>query len=649
MKKTKIWYAAIFIVVFLLPSMIMVNAQTMPARNDIVWCTGYDTQHDNLNPWTGSPAFGIPFMYEPLFGVNGAKDNELIKVIGTSYSWNADGSELTVTIRDDAEWSDGESIDADDVKYSYEIAMEQPRWTGMQNIIADITVDGNDVIFHMNESKYFSFRMEQYLYTEIPIVPQHVWTEIASEYGVGDNHMTLDVTEFKNDWLDESFPDKWKVCSGPYIPYFRDLTAGEEIYKYREDWWGANKIHLDIPNYTGVPDAKFVGLRKYADNTAKDAAILTGEVDLHAGFYSSVWSALGQNDKIETWFGRSFEDYYLALGAVIEIAPNHQKYPFVEPWFREAIAYCLDYDKIETAASGGYWNKARVGIIDNRSSSHGIYYDPAVEAEYGADYNVTHAIEILDEHCYQSNGVWYTDDVPTNYTSMPGVQDDDPGHAGINVALGGYEILVPSGWTDVEIATQMWAAYITDLNITTIKKSVDFWNGWRVKIMDGDFDMVMQCCTPHLVNDPYTVLGGWRGNFNRPWDNASYWYSPEFEALWQSFDTASTLEERKEIMSDMQELLAKERPTIVSHVNGFWYLVNTENWENWPGQNNYYQDPQTAYSINRYALKQRMFLGLKVAKGSSGTNNGIPWYGFGVSITVGLAALVAIIQVRRRK
>jgi len=638
--------------VVVMSALVPVRSQA-PERKNIVWSTGYDTQHDNLNPWTGSPAFGIALMYEPLFGLNGAKNDTLIPVIGTKYYWDATGENLTVEINPSAKWSDGVAITADDVIYSYDLASHQERWTGMGDLFDSMEkIDTLTMKFTMSPTRHFSYRMEQYLYTEIPIVPKHIWQDIEAIIAPPGRNFAVDL--FKNDWLSPSFNASWKVASGPYFPYFRDLTAGEEIYKRRDDWWGKNVLHMDIPNYDGFPDAEFLGMRKYADNTAKDAGILTAAVDLHSGFYSSVWTALGQNPNVETWFGRSYQDYYLALGAVITVCFNQIKFPFNEVWFRTALAYSIEYNTIEIAGSGGYWNRARQGFLDDRSAAHKTLYNETIQELYGIDTNNSKAIEILAANCYQVGGIWYTNDVSAEALAAEAAgrltipADMDGGHGGRNIRLGDYEILVPAGWTDVTIATQMWAADFTDLNITFVKREVDFWNTWRVKIMDQDFDAVMQCCGPHLINDPYTVLEGMRNNVNRPWNNASSWYSPEYEALYQAFDTAQG-DDRKEIASQMQYLLATEIPEIPVHVNGFWYLVNTKYWTNWLGENNYFQDPQCAYSINRYALKQRLFLALKKVGGEGTTPTDepkIPWADFTAPMTVGIV-LLTIVQIRK--
>ncbi|UYP46042.1 hypothetical protein NEF87_002327 [Candidatus Lokiarchaeum ossiferum] len=658
MKKNNRTIGFFLIFTFVISTAIQFSSATaaVPERNEIVWCTGYDSFVENLNPWDPTQSFGIALVYEPLFGFNGATD-KLIPVLGTTYSWNADGSELTVTVTDQAEWSDGEAVDANDVKYSYELAAAQSRWEGMSDLWDSITVSGNDVVFAMSDNNNYNFQMEQYLHTDIPIIPQHVFTEIChSLYNASTDIGALETSEFTNDWHDATFNEDWKVTSGPYVPYSRDMTAQEEIFVYREDWWGAEKIHMDIPEYDGTPDAKYVALRAYSDNTAADTAILTGEVDLHSGYYASVWTALAANEHLETWFGRSFEEFYLGLGSTVEIAPNHLKFPFNQLWFREAVAYSINYDIIPSAAASGYWSRSRQGVIDNRSASHLSEYDADVQAEYGVDYDFDAALAIMNEHCFKLNTslplysayndeTWYTN-VSAEYQGELGAETDMiPEMTGFQVAVDDYEILVPAGWTDVVIATAMWAADMSALGITTVKKEVDFDNVWIVKDEEGDFDMIMQCCTPEIGENPFTIMSGWQGEYSRPWNNASWWESADFAGNYTAYAQAAP-EDRATYMSNMQEILAKEKPTIVSHVNGFWYLTNTENWENWPSADNYWQDPQTSYSINKYALKQRLYLGLKSTGSSSG---GIPWSGFGFSIFAGLIIVAAIQTMKMRK
>jgi ABC-type oligopeptide transport system substrate-binding subunit len=222
---------------------------------------------------------------------------------------------------------------------------------------------------------------------------------------------------------------------------------------------------------------------------------------------------------------------------------------------------------------------------------------------YGIDYNVTKAVEILKANCYQKDGKWYTNDVPAASATKTGAEDDDSGHAGTNVELGGWKIIVPAGWTDVVLATKAWGEYLQAINISAEYDEVDFDNVWQVQGKDGTYDMLMQCCGPHLVNPPHTVFGGYIGE-NKPWNNVTNWYSPEFKTLASGYETTAPAD-RKAAASKLQLLLATEMPSVPTSANGYWYTFTTKYWSGWISQENNFQQIQAAYAINNAAAKRR--------------------------------------------
>ncbi|MFX1297912.1 MAG: ABC transporter substrate-binding protein [Promethearchaeota archaeon] len=635
MKQNRILLLLVVILTFmfpLIPTVFTANGQT---RNNTVWACGYQTKAEDFMPYTNDPAYGVAFMYEPLFGYNFLSD-EKIPVIGTDYEWSTDGTSITVDLNTNAKWSDGEKIDADDVVYSYTLAANTTKFgADMKKRIDKIEkIDDNTVKFTLKSDFYWSSKLEEWLINDVFIVPKHIWEDIIDENPVLD--------DFNNDWFDSSFNDDWKVCSGPYIPYSRTSTMDEEIYVRRDDWWGKGRIHTDLPDTKGNPQAKYIGLRQYPGNIAQDTALLTGEIDLHAGYYDKIWIGMGQNSYIKTWYGNAYP-YYLGLAAVIEIAFNHLRYPLVETWLREALAYALDYEEIAYISASGYWARARQGFVDNRSATHISVYNATIQEMYGIDYNITKTKEILDEHCYFQGGVWYTDDVPSQYLGMPGATDDDGGTPGINVKLGGWEILVPTGWSDVVKATKLWAEYFTAANISCTKKEIDFESAFQPKLTDSAYDLAMQCCAPHLINPPLTFLGGLRGTHQ--WNsNVTNWNNPEFNSLYESFETlkpGST--EQLQAASRMQYLLATEIPSIPTHANGFWYAYSTQYWEGWVSQENPYNQACTAYIVNQAAVKQRLILNLKPT-GATAEDQIVPWSGLIVFAIIGITAVAIIVK-----
>jgi hypothetical protein len=155
----------------------------------------------------------------------------------------------------------------------------------------------------------------------------------------------------------------------------------------------------------------------------------------------------------------------------------------------------------------------------------------------------------------------------------------------------------------------MWAeAFTTELEIPVVAKEVDFGNAFIPRVGAGDFQMVMQCCGPHMVNNALEIFRGQTGP--RQWSrNVSGWSSPLFYNKWVKYETTPAAD-RPAIAAQLSAIYAKELPTIPTHVNIFFYIFRTDRWNNWLSQANFYQQPVTAYTINWLACKCRLMLAL---------------------------------------
>src|SRR6478736_7897390 len=71
----------------------------------------------NFNPFSPSRIGGLGAIYEQLFFINKAAESDPVPLLGTGYTWNEDGTELEVALREDATWTDGEPFTADDVVF----------------------------------------------------------------------------------------------------------------------------------------------------------------------------------------------------------------------------------------------------------------------------------------------------------------------------------------------------------------------------------------------------------------------------------------------------------------------------------------------------------------------------------------------------
>lgn len=139
-----------------------------------------------LNVWAGSQTPIVanfnPFMpnavlhatqgpiLEPLFYFNKVADVTPTPLLGESYEWNADGTELTIKVRAGVKWNDGEAFTAKDVAFTYNYEIAKPTYVENAEAIDDTTVK---VTFNAP-----SFTNEATL-LQMFIVPEHIWSKVA--------------------------------------------------------------------------------------------------------------------------------------------------------------------------------------------------------------------------------------------------------------------------------------------------------------------------------------------------------------------------------------------------------------------------------------------------------------------------------------
>ena len=91
-------------------------------------------QTENNNPFLETSAgahSGYRWqIYEPLMMWNPVKPADPMKPwLATKAEWSNDYTSVKVTIRDNATWSDGQKLTADDVAYTYNLIKQYPRST----------------------------------------------------------------------------------------------------------------------------------------------------------------------------------------------------------------------------------------------------------------------------------------------------------------------------------------------------------------------------------------------------------------------------------------------------------------------------------------------------------------------------------------
>ncbi len=189
---------------------------------------------DNYNPFVpnnlGNGGLGQA-VFEPLFILN-YETGEVMPWLAAGASSNDALDVWTLNLREGAEWSDGEAMDADDVAFTFGTLLSNPDNSGLsragnvQTWVESVEViDAQTVQFNLTAPNP-RFQLD-FLTVKIGgntlVVPEHIWAD-------------EDPFTFKN------FPP---VGSGPYT-----LTSADEttwIYDRNDDWWGAKTGALSMP------------------------------------------------------------------------------------------------------------------------------------------------------------------------------------------------------------------------------------------------------------------------------------------------------------------------------------------------------------------------------------------------------------------
>lgn len=285
---------------------------------------------DSFNPFTSIyllPTNSIRYMYESLVQ-NDAKDGSPTAGLAEKWEASPDGMKWTFTLHKDMKWSDNEPITSKDVKWTYDQMMTVPAMgTANGNLVSNFksidTPDDTTLVINLKTPQAPNPG------TEIPVVPEHIWSKIA------------DPTTFLN--------DKDAVGSGPFV-----------VKSYKAN----QSIELTAnPNFWRGP-AKIDGLQYiyYTNSDAQLQALRAGEVDFVSGLTATQFKALENEPNITTHAGegRRFTNIGLNFGSV---TPEGVEYGTGNPALKDkavraAMRQGIDVDSLLKQVLGDYGTPA---------------------------------------------------------------------------------------------------------------------------------------------------------------------------------------------------------------------------------------------------------------------------------------------------
>ncbi len=260
----------------------------------------------NFNPFSPSRIGALGTIYEPLFFFNKAKVGDPVPLLGTEQSWNADGTELSVTLREGVKWSDGQPFTAKDVAFTFTLLKEHP----------SINSGGFDGTVTAVDDTHVKLTFKQPAFVKgpdllgTPIVPEHLWKSVDP---------VKDVIEKP-------------VGTGAYL--LDSFKPQAFTYKANPTYWG------------GEPAVKNIRFLSLSGNQAGADGIAAGTIDWQTGPIPDMQNThknFPRYDAFTQWQSQ------MVLATCSSTAMGCTG-PQTDPAVRKALYYAIDRDQLNKLA-----------------------------------------------------------------------------------------------------------------------------------------------------------------------------------------------------------------------------------------------------------------------------------------------------------
>jgi len=686
--------AATIIIIFAIMFSSVSTVQGLAAvpRSQTVWGAGQGQVFGLMNPYctSNTPDWTTFLMYEPLFGINVAT-NTNINWLGRSIAW-INSTELVITLKSDAHWTalgttlatNTTAVTADDCIYSYKLMETIGNIPSLLERLAGHHVSTsfvkvNATAFAVNTDPAYADSAEVYrgIVNQLPIVPMAVWVDINNTINNSGGYVapnasmvSKNLNAFANDWLGTytntssgkavSFPAKWMVSSGMYLPYYED--AQECVAVINGNWWGK-----DDAQFGRLPVPMFWGYTQFSNNGGALLALEQGDLDWDGNYIPGLSVLKTTYPNLATYQPNL---PYFPDKAADELVFNYQPsaYPLNETAIHQAIMSVLNYSQMSQVDSS-YLKTPNIMLIPADDASAQALFNKTISDHYTIAFDGTgaagKALLATVANYDATSGYWFTKAV-VGGKHVPLAEWDGASNATIKP----WTILDFNGWTDVDEMDTIAATACTTLLNLKVNTDQGLANGWGVvqgrvgsgkngynggfdifnMVMSGQINMNMyeryfqqfslKNSGPNAGGTVYAPLG----NCTRYMANGAL-----MSALIDKLDN-NTGAAQQAIANQIQTIIGQDLPIVPLGGHPDWEIYSTTYWTNWPNsESNPIQAAGPYIGASQMATNLLTTWLLKAAPAPAPTTGIDPMVFAGVVIVIIVVAVVAIVLVMRRK
>jgi peptide/nickel transport system substrate-binding protein len=247
-------------------------------------------------------------IYEPLIQFDVAKPSVWYPWLATAYKWSNGGKSITFTIRPNVKWSDGTTLTAADVAFTYNLLKQYSDINTQGLPIVSATSSGDTATINFSSPEYTNL---QNLAGQVYIVPQEIWGS------VGDP---------------AKYVDTKAVGSGPFT--VSTFTSQGVTLNANASYW------------RGTPKVSGVNFPVFASNDTVLSALQTNRLDWAGNFLSGLQKTFISPDPAhhQVWF---------APVNTNSLFPNLNEWPTNQLAVRQAISLAIDRNAMSTQGESG--------------------------------------------------------------------------------------------------------------------------------------------------------------------------------------------------------------------------------------------------------------------------------------------------------